>query len=913
MTTFKSSCSDKSTKDESTLYYRVLEDIIELQYREGYKAVLFKCAWAKITHHGVKVDVEANLTLVNLSNLIRSDHMVDKPFILAEHAIQLSVSFMDHTTHSLDSNSAVADTAGNIPSRASSSSRRRGPSRGFKPLPDGKKNVVVNSWGHPIRGVNSYSATIGTLTLNHIPINYKKFTNVPDEFIHIVKIELERNAPDEDVTRADVFINAHTKADKTYRCPEIIEKLQENMILYPDSNKIGYDDVLAKRRQSNLNRECKLSRCPKGIVAYGIVADVSLDVYFHNKHLKDGYYKIEIFNVFNEDALLFRQDSFTKKMEDVGTGGFVAWPKFMRDDLLSEVLEALIVIRGLVVQKTKLISHCNRNLKDLLESLLLESSENKRQFIRACISGLQIHDSFILYFFTLMMMAQFLFCFHHHALEGVSGENEIGSRAKNLLDRLSDMERKGDGYLEEKNCKLCHATRDKMRRQALRKREELLQGLGMRQELSSDGGERIIVVQPSIEDLEDVEEEEDGVACMVCREGYSLWANDMLGIYSYSKRVNLGAGTSGSSRSKHYPIKSDHDLLEMGKYSDVERVGDVHFYDVNKGLAQEHGNVDILDEEIVVPPIYMDIDVNNDHVDDDLFHNEVDGKLFSNEVADYLNLKVLGSSSDDLSGSFSGYTTCNGYTTGSLSGYPTRSSSGYTTRSSSGYTSGSKIEVDVNILGVIMSMVNILCGGAEECCAADYEVQSLNVQQLGIDTESLDVEEGYYSTHTSQDGEDGPTEEVMHMVDEDLRDFAVNTKNIFVDEENTENANFFKNEYDELKVGIMWGTVYEARQYLRKFAIINKFEYYHKKNEDYKLRYKCCDRKYEWMFYAGVLPDKHTMEPTILTWNAWTIYMERIVGSYDKGYIVMPELTVQVLLANPDNIASCSIDLDTNE
>lgn len=63
----------------------------------------------------------------------------------------------------------------------------------------------------------------------------------------------------------------------------------------------------------------------------------------------------------------------------------------MQDDLLFEVLEALIVIRGLIVQKTKLIGDCNRLLKDLLDGLLLESTENKRQFIRACIRGLQIH------------------------------------------------------------------------------------------------------------------------------------------------------------------------------------------------------------------------------------------------------------------------------------------------------------------------------------------------------------------------------------------------------------------------------------------------------------------------------------------------------------------------------------------
>lgn len=64
-----------------------------------------------------------------------------------------------------------------------------------------------------------------------------------------------------------------------------------------------------------------------------------------------------------------------------------------------------------------------------------------------------------------------------HALEGVSGENEIGARAENLLDTLSNKEGKGDGFLEEKVRKLRHATRDEMRRRALRRREELLQVL----------------------------------------------------------------------------------------------------------------------------------------------------------------------------------------------------------------------------------------------------------------------------------------------------------------------------------------------------------------------------------------------------------------------------------------------------
>ncbi|RAL46785.1 hypothetical protein DM860_005064 [Cuscuta australis] len=130
-----------------------------------------------------------------------------------------------------------------------------------------------------------------------------------------------------------------------------------------------------------------------------------------------------------------------------------------------------------------------------------------------------------------------------HALEGVSGENEIGARAENLLNTLSDKEGKGDGFLSEKVCQLRDATRDRIRRIALKKREQLLKGLGW----ASDGGDRIVVAQPVLEGLEDVEEE-DGLACMVCREGYQLRPTDLLGAYTYSKRVNLGVGTSANAR-----------------------------------------------------------------------------------------------------------------------------------------------------------------------------------------------------------------------------------------------------------------------------------------------------------------------------------------------------------------------------
>ncbi|XP_027153889.1 auxin transport protein BIG [Coffea eugenioides] len=159
-----------------------------------------------------------------------------------------------------------------------------------------------------------------------------------------------------------------------------------------------------------------------------------------------------------------------------------------------------------------------------------------------------------------------------HTLEGVAGENEIGARAENLLDTLSDKDGMGDGFLSEKVCHLRHATRDEMRRRALRKREELLKGLGMRQEVSSDGGERIVVSQPVLEGFEDVEEEEDGLACMVCREGYRLRPTDLLGVYTYSKRVNLGVGTSGNARGDCvYTTVSHFNIIHFQCHQEAKR------------------------------------------------------------------------------------------------------------------------------------------------------------------------------------------------------------------------------------------------------------------------------------------------------------------------------------------------------
>ncbi|KAF6170099.1 hypothetical protein GIB67_025788, partial [Kingdonia uniflora] len=113
-----------------------------------------------------------------------------------------------------------------------------------------------------------------------------------------------------------------------------------------------------------------------------------------------------------------------------------------------------------------------------------------------------------------------------------------------------------------------------------------------------------------------------------------------------------------------------------------------------------------------------------------------------------------------------------------------------------------------------------------------------------LDPDNLNAEEGYYSTHTSQDGDDGPTQENIDKSDLEFRDLAKEYDNIFTEEEDAVHS---------------------------------------------------------------VPP-----QPTY-AWNAWSIRKEKIVGSYDEGYIMQSELCLQILHSNPGSIAVISKYHDTSQ
>ena len=71
-------------------YYDVLIDIIELNYSDKFRYVLFKCQWADvISGRGCKKD-EFEFSLVNFSRLIHTgDQLIDEPYVLASQASQV--------------------------------------------------------------------------------------------------------------------------------------------------------------------------------------------------------------------------------------------------------------------------------------------------------------------------------------------------------------------------------------------------------------------------------------------------------------------------------------------------------------------------------------------------------------------------------------------------------------------------------------------------------------------------------------------------------------------------------------------------------------------------------------------------------------------------------------------------------
>ncbi|ESN92599.1 hypothetical protein HELRODRAFT_189521 [Helobdella robusta] len=126
-----------------------------------------------------------------------------------------------------------------------------------------------------------------------------------------------------------------------------------------------------------------------------------------------------------------------------------------------------------------------------------------------------------------------------HYMEQISSDECVGSLAENLLEALKENE-----VVAKKIEEVRQYTKQEKKRLAMAKREKQLNQLGM---MTNEKGQ-LKIKKDILEGHIDGLKEESGLVCSICREGYKYQPNKVLGVYTFSKRVNLDDYEGGKSR-----------------------------------------------------------------------------------------------------------------------------------------------------------------------------------------------------------------------------------------------------------------------------------------------------------------------------------------------------------------------------
>ncbi|MCL7034371.1 hypothetical protein MKW94_030653, partial [Papaver nudicaule] len=195
----------------------------------------------------------------------------------------------------------------------------------------------------------------------------------------------------------------------------------------------------------------------------------------------------------------------------------------------------------------------------------------------------------------------------------------------------------------------------------------------------------------------------------------------------------------------------------------------------------------------------------------------------------------------------------------------------------------------------------------------------------------------------------------------EFKEFVENTHNIGGDHELSENQEFV----EKLFIGQQWLSKVQCRDYLKDLALDMNYCMAQKKNKEAIQSYKCKDETCEWFVYCSRLSDgqtfeckkgnfihtcesyhglkhplanarwvakvmlecykahpkykprdfmaevkkNHKVEISYYTaWHAYHLCNEKLLGSYEEGYSLLPALCDQILKENPRNIASLRTD-----
>jgi len=117
-----------------------------------------------------------------------------------------------------------------------------------------------------------------------------------------------------------------------------------------------------------------------------------------------------------------------------------------------------------------------------------------------------------------------------HGLEQVSSDSHVGSLAEELLEALMY----NNSVVSEKIENVRKQTREEKKKLAMAVRQKQLGELGMK---ANERGQ-VMAKSSVLRQVEDLGEEQ-GLICIICREGYKFQPHKIFGIYTFTKKCNL--------------------------------------------------------------------------------------------------------------------------------------------------------------------------------------------------------------------------------------------------------------------------------------------------------------------------------------------------------------------------------------
>ncbi|KAF6176346.1 hypothetical protein GIB67_011135 [Kingdonia uniflora] len=133
----------------------------------------------------------------------------------------------------------------------------------------------------------------------------------------------------------------------------------------------------------------------------------------------------------------------------------------------------------------------------------------------------------------------------------------------------------------------------------------------------------------------------------------------------------------------------------------------------------------------------------------------------------------------------------------------------------------------------IETSVNIVPESESEYDDIDEEQEKwVRYAQVGIDC--LGAEDGYYNTHSYDDKDYVPTVEDLERCNE-FENIDAELDDIYNKEEDDKAKTLLTIGFKELEVRIQWATVYEAREHMRRFKILNHFTYIYIYNDGHTM------------------------------------------------------------------------------